>query len=88
MVDGDEVAEAHGEAPGLDRDLAVVLRIARRDLDGLIGVAALAGQQGDESRLERGRPGLGEQLRRTARGQHATGIHGDQPVEGRGFLHV
>ena len=57
MIDGHEVAEAHGQVTRLDGDV-VGVRLQRRDDD--LGMAAffLGGQQGDEGGLQVLRAGL------------------------------
>ena len=88
LVDGDEIAEAHGEIARLDRRLAIFAGGARRNLDRPVRATLFLGQQRDEGGLERGGAGLRTQVRRRAAGQHPAGIHRHQPVEALGLLHI
>ena len=64
------------------------MRLQRRDDD--LGMAAffLGGQQGDEGGLQVLRAGLRQQRGGGAGGQHLACVHGHQPVEALGFVHV
>jgi hypothetical protein len=85
-VDRDEVAEAHGQALGLDGDLAAVCQ--RRYHHLFVPTPAFFRQQGDKGLLQAGAAGAPQQLGRAAFGQHAAGIQRHQVVEAFGLLHV
>ena len=53
-----------------------------------VPAARLLGQQRDEGRVEVARRGALLQLRRSARRQHAAGVHRGEPAEDLGLLHV
>ena len=88
VVHRQEITEAHGQPPGLDGDLGIGRRHQRRHHHRMMAVADRLGQQGDEGLLQRGGGGTGVQFLRGARGQHLARIHGHQPVEAVGLLHV
>ncbi len=88
MIHCGEVAEAQGEALRLDGDVALPVVGARRNRDRPMATAAFLRQERDEGLLEirLARPFV--QLVRRAGGQDPAGVHGDQPVETRCFLHI
>ena len=55
IVDGDEIAEAHGQVLGLDGDVAVAV-MPRREHDRAVVAPPLFRQQRDEGGFERGGP--------------------------------
>ena len=87
VVHGHEVAEAAGQALGLDDGLAT-RALARRHVQLAVPAARLLGQQRDEGRVEVARRGALLQLRRSAGCQDAAGVHRGEPAEDLGLLHV
>ncbi|GLK58309.1 hypothetical protein GCM10017624_04660 [Azotobacter vinelandii] len=87
VVHRDEVAEAAGQAMGLDGGLAAVGG-QRRDLQGVVAAALLLGQQGDEGGLQVGAAGAGEDLAGAAGVQDLAVVHDHQPVETLRLVHV
>ncbi len=88
MVDGDELAEAAGQAFGLDRRHVAVAREAwAHDHLSVLGTLFL-GQQGDEGSLEGRLAGLRKELGDLPGGNHPAVIHGREPVEAFRLVHV
>ena len=88
VVNGDEIAEAHGEIRGLDGDFGIAAVRQRRNRHGPIAAPLLFRQQGDEGRVHRVAVGAFEQFGGRAGGQHLAGIHRHQPVEALRLVHV
>jgi len=88
VVDGGEAAEAHRQVFRFDGDLTVTVGGQRRDFDRPMAAAFFFRQQRDEGLVERLGAGALQQFVRRAGGEHLAGIHGDEPVETRRFLHV
>ena len=82
----DEIAEAHGQALGLDGDLVAALQGRNHHL--LVAAAAFLGQQANEGLFQAGGFGACAQFGRAAFGQYAAGIHRHQMIEALGLLHV
>ena len=88
VVDGHEVAEPHGEVVGLDGRPVRRVHRARRDGHRPVPHALRRRQQRDEGLFQGADVGARQELVRGAGVQHASGVHGHQPVEARGLLHV
>ena len=87
MVDRGEVPEAAREIVRRDRRLLLSRRSRRYDELFVTGPQCL-GQQGDKALLEGDGAGTGLDLRRRARGKKTAAIHGQQPIEALGLLHI
>ncbi|MEA3219506.1 MAG: hypothetical protein OZX49_00596 [Immundisolibacter sp.] len=87
VIDRREVAKAHGQIPGLDCGIAIVLR-PRRNLDRPVTPPLVLRQQADEGLFQRRRAGLRQDGRWAADGQYPAIVHGRQPVEARCLFHV
>ena len=83
-----EVAEAHREVARLDGNLRLGVGRLRHDLYRPVAGALRFWKQCDEGLLQRGAAGTRQQLGGRAGGEHASRVHGRQPVETRGLLHV
>ena len=88
VINGREVAEAHGQVVGPNRDLTLHTPLSRRDVQRFCATALVCGQQGDKGSIKRIGSGPGEKFGWRSRGQDAAFIHGDQPIEALGFLHI
>ncbi len=87
MIDRGELAEAHGQVPGLDGGIAIVFR-PRRNLDRPIIPALVFRQQPDEGCLQRLRLRAVQQAFGRVAGQHPPIVHRRQPVETCRLLHI
>ncbi|OPY84625.1 MAG: hypothetical protein A4E72_02136 [Syntrophus sp. PtaU1.Bin208] len=88
-IDGGEIAETHGEIVGFDGGFTGgSVRLSGRDDDRPVSFALGCREQGDEGLLQGGRAGRGQEFHRGPRGEHAPGVHGNQPVEPGGLFHV
>ncbi len=87
VVDGDEVAKAHGQPTGFDGDLFLAV-VARRDYHCRMRLALRFRQQGDKRLLQRLTAGLRFQLRSGTGRQHLAGVHRHQPVKALSLFHV
>ncbi len=86
MIDRHEVAEALGQAPGLDHRRATGRRPGwqhRRDMV----LAPLLGQEADEGLLQTVAARGGQEVAGRVVGQDPAAIHGDQPVELARLVH-
>ena len=87
VVDGDKVAEAHGQAARFNSDLFLTA-VARRDDHVFMRQALRFRQQGDKCLFQCLAAGLFFERRRATGRQNLTGVHRHQPVEALGLFHV
>ena len=88
VIDGGEVAEADGHMFRFDGDIAIGLGGPFRDDDLVVIAACFRRQKRDEGGVEIGSAGLPEKLVGRAGGEHVAVVHGHEPVEACGFLHI
>ena len=88
VIDRGKVAETPGEVACFDSDLGFIAQGAVPGLHGAVAGTPVAREQADEGPLQRVRARALEQLVWRARGEHPALVHGDEPVEPRGFFHV
>ena len=88
MVDGGERAEAFGQALGLDGVAVAFADFERRHDEFLVACAEFFRQQLDERVVEVVLPGFRQQFGGRAGIEDLAVVHGDQPVEALGFVHV
>ena len=88
MIHRHKIAEAHGQALGLNGDLVIGACRQRRHNDLLVVAPLFLGQQRDEGGFQGGGGGLLMEFGRGSGGQHLAAVHGRQPVEAVGLLHV
>ena len=86
-IDGSEVPEAPGQVLRLDHELGSGSR-ARGGRESSVSAAPPLREELDIGLFEGRRFGPGLELRGRARGQDASGVHHDEPVEAVGFFHV
>ena len=89
LVHRDEIAETQGQVVGLDGDFRLAAGLlARRDHQRAVVAALFFRQQGDEGGFQIIAAGTVQQFAGSAGGQHATFVHGHQPVEALRLVHV
>src|SRR5262249_6678920 len=88
VVDGDEIAKAAGQAIRFDRWGLISADGARTHDDFLMLGALFRWEKGNEGVIQRGLLRFGEDLLRRATRDDLAVVHGGEPVEAAGLVHI